>query len=222
MEEQINTRIPDRLAEELSRANLSNRSDIIRSALMDALVSETVGVCAITGQRCYRGESTTVAMDSPIGEYLPISDLPSVRLDGDRFDSLAKMQAKGELQPLEADELYATEVGMATYYAENQYLDAALPNEGFHDQAWASQHSWARLWLSTEMEKSLSERLRVVSALEWCYVNDTPESVTIQTIWEEQDTDIQDKIIGRGDENSNTILAEGLDELDVDYDRAVI
>jgi hypothetical protein len=228
MDAQISTRIQQWLADELDRAELPNRSRVIRETLRDELVEATVGVCAITGKLCY-GDSSEVGMDSPLGKQIPIpDDIPHIRLTAEQFDTLSKQHATGELTEADFTDLYANDVGPATYFAENQYLAAAEAGELVHEDSWmASNSRYVKLKPQIE-EDDFATELRAIGALEWCHItDDTPDVVTIQAIWDEQDEDIQNHLIGKGYENMDmgdgeALLVDILDELGVDYDRAVI
>jgi hypothetical protein len=227
MDAQISTRIPQWLADELDRAELPNRSRVIRDTLKDELVEATVGVCAITGKRCY-GDSLEVGMDSPLGKQIPIpDDIPYIRLKAEQFDTLSKQHATGELTETDFTDLYANDVGPATYFSENQYLAAAEAGQRIHeDSSMASNSRYVKL--KPQVEIDLATELRAISALEWCHItDDTPDAVTIQAIWDEQDEDIQNHLIGKVNENKDmgdgeALLVDILDELGVDYDRGVI
>jgi len=208
MNSRISVRTSDNVETGLQKADFS-RSGVVRVALRNKLIDQTVGVCAISGNRCYPSSFATIGATTPLGDFLDIPDhLGRIDLDDEYFDKAARTHSTSPESEYEAT--YLERIGPSTYKAECKYLAACNTSNDVPE-------NWARLHFNnddvTDLEYGV---LRVVYLLEWIKThNPEHNAISLEAVWSEQPDGIQSNVTERAIDNDGTPIYAALDEIGV-------
>lgn len=207
MESMISTRIPNQLHDHIEATNI-NQSEIVRTALENELMRKSVGVCAVTGDRCFSGEFATIGATTPLGKDLNTPrEAGDVDVTNDIFETASKILNSGGDQ-LNAE--YMNEIGVATYKAETDYIADTHANTLYSD-AWSR-----RAFKDQHDDEETAAVTRLSCLLEWI-VRTNPEHdlITLENVWEEHNREIQDRIKTHTTNSRHPDLITALDKLGV-------
>jgi hypothetical protein len=209
MSQKTSIRLPEPMSDALDRADI-NKSSVARKAFIDELLNRTVGVCAVTGQRCYMGDFATVGNSTPLGNRLGLpTSVENVDMVDSMFERLSGQIAAGETLDINQSEMYINTITPTVYRAEVEYLAAI----GSHSDEIAG---WGRAVLKRPTDPTEWNDLRLYCLLRWMHRENPDSSVfCLRSVWEAHPQSIRQQAIGRlqndpGDASSAILDALGV------------